>query len=162
MSHPYPHLIRAEQVKAAESSVSHPWNPNSLLVGTQLSRLGGLERTGISVVRIPAGHESFVYHSHQREEEWIYILAGRAMAEIDGAQYELGPGDFVAFPTPSVAHHLRNPFAEELVYLMGGENLDFDVADFPRLGKRMLKLNGEAVIYDLDAGKPFGPLDDAK
>jgi uncharacterized cupin superfamily protein len=61
-----------------------------------------------------------------------------------------------------VAHHLRNPFAEELVYLMGGENLDFDVADFPRLGKRMVKLNGEAVIYDLDAGKPFGPLDDAK
>jgi hypothetical protein len=45
---------------------------------------------------------------------------------------------------------------------MGGENLDFDVADFPRLGKRMVKLNGEAVIYDLDAGKPFGPLDDAK
>jgi uncharacterized cupin superfamily protein len=162
MSQPYPHLIRADQVKAAESSVSHPWNQKSLLVGSHLGRLGGLERTGISVARIPAGHESFAYHSHQREEEWIYVLAGRAMAEIDGAQYELGPGDFVAFPTPSVAHHLRNPFAEELVYLMGGENLDFDVADFPRLGKRMVKLNGEAVIYDLDAGKPFGPLDDAK
>jgi uncharacterized cupin superfamily protein len=162
MSQPYPHLIRADQVKAAESSVSHPWNPKSLLVGSHLSQLGGLERAGISVVRIPSGHESFVYHSHEREEEWIYILAGRAMAEIDGAQYELGPGDFVAFPTPSVAHHLRNPFVEELVYLMGGENLDFDVADFPRLGKRMVKLNGEAVIYDLDAGKPFGPLDDPK
>jgi uncharacterized cupin superfamily protein len=157
MPQPYPHLLRAEQVKAAEGSFSHPWNPQSLLVGTHLSALGGLKRSGVSVVRVPAGHESFAYHAHHREEEWIYVLSGRAVAEIDDAEYELGPGDFVAFPTPSVAHHLRNPFGEDLVYLMGGENLDFDVADFPKLGKRMLKLEGKAVIYDLDAGKPFGP-----
>jgi uncharacterized cupin superfamily protein len=142
MPQPYPHLLRAEQVKAAEGSFSHPWNPQSLLVGTHLSALGGLKRSGVSVVRVPAGHESFAYHAHHREEEWIYVLSGRAVAEIDDAEYELGPGDFVAFPTPSVAHHLRNPF---------------DVADFPKLGKRMLKLEGKAVIYDLDAGKPFGP-----
>jgi uncharacterized cupin superfamily protein len=157
MPEPYPHLLRAEQVKAAEGSFSHPWNPQSLLVGTHLSALGGLKRSGVSIVRVPAGHESFAYHAHHREEEWIYVLSGRAIAEIDEAEYELGPGDFVAFPTPSVAHHLRNPFDEDLVYLMGGENLDFDVADFPRLGKRMLKLEGKATIYDLDAGKPFGP-----
>lgn len=159
MPKPYPHLVRAADAKAAESSVSHPWNPKSLLVGAHLSQLGGLQRTGVSIVRIPSGHESFTYHSHQREEEWIYLLSGRAIAEVDDAEYELGPGDFLAFPTPSVAHHLRNPFPEDLVYLMGGENLDYDVADFPRLGKRMVKLQGQPVIYDLDGGKPFGPLD---
>jgi uncharacterized cupin superfamily protein len=159
MPEPYPHLVRAEQVKAAEGSFSHPWNPQSLLVGSHLSKLGGLARTGVSIVRVPAGHESFAYHAHHREEEWIYVLSGRAMADIDDAQYELGPGDFVAFPTPSVAHHLRNPFDEDLVYLMGGENLAFDVADFPRLGKRMLKLEGQAVVYDLASGKPLGPLE---
>jgi uncharacterized cupin superfamily protein len=156
MTQTYPHLVRAEQVKAAEGSFSHPWNPQSLLVGSHLSKLGGLKRTGVSIVRIPAGHESFAYHAHHREEEWIYVLSGRAIAEIDDAEYEMGPGDFVAFPTPSVAHHLRNPFDEELVYLMGGENLDFEVADFPRLGKRMVKLEGEPVIYDLESGKGFG------
>jgi uncharacterized cupin superfamily protein len=160
MPEPYPHLVRADQVKAAEGSFSHPWNPQSLLVGSHLSKLGGLARTGVSIVRVPAGHESFAYHAHHREEEWIYVLSGRAMADIDDAQYELGPGDFVAFPTPSVAHHLRNPFDEDLVYLMGGENLDCDVADFPRLGKRMVKLEGQAVIYELASGKPLGPLED--
>jgi uncharacterized cupin superfamily protein len=159
MPEPYPHLVRADQVKAAEGSFSHPWNPQSLLVGSHLSKLGGLARTGVSIVRVPAGHESFAYHAHHREEEWIYVLSGRAMADIDDAQYELGPGDFVAFPTPSVAHHLRNPFDEDLVYLMGGENLAFDVADFPRLGKRMVKLEGQAVVYDLASGKPLGPLE---
>jgi uncharacterized cupin superfamily protein len=151
--------VRADQVKAAEGSFSHSWNPQSLLVGSHLSKLGGLARTGVSIVRVPAGHESFAYHAHHREEEWIYVLSGRAMADIDDAQYELGPGDFVAFPTPSVAHHLRNPFGEDLVYLMGGENLAFDVADFPRLGKRMVKLEGQAVVYDLASGKPLGPLE---
>lgn len=124
-----------------------------------MSRLGGLKRSGVSIVRIPDGRESFVYHAHHFEEEWIYILAGRAIAEIDDAEYEMGPGDFMAFPTPSVGHHLRNPFSEELVYLMGGENLDHEVADFPRLGKRMVKLDGEIVVYDLDSGKPLGPLE---
>lgn len=157
MSKTYPHLIRAADAKAAESSMSHPWNPKSLLIGTQLGRLGGLQRTGLSVVRIPSGHESFVYHSHHREEEWIYVLSGRAVAEVDEAEYELAAGDFLAFPTPSVAHHLRNPFPDDLVYLMGGENLDFDVADFPRLGKRMVKLDGKPVIYDLDSASEFGP-----
>jgi hypothetical protein len=33
-------------------------------------------------------------------------LQSRAVAEIDGATHELGHGDFVAFPTPSVAQSL--------------------------------------------------------
>jgi uncharacterized cupin superfamily protein len=66
----------------------------------------------------------------------------------------------MAFPTPGVAHHLRNPFEEELVYLMGGENRDIDVADFPDLGKRMFRHPKGVEIYDLDAGKTLGPLEE--
>lgn len=155
----FPNLIRAEAVKAADASASHPWNPASELHGTHLSRMAGLKRTGVSLVHIPPGKESFAYHLHHREEEWIYILSGSGIAEIDGAEHQVGPGDFMAFPTPSVAHHLRNPGTEELVYLMGGENLDHEVADFPKLGKRMVKLNGKAVVYDLASGRPIGPLE---
>ena len=35
----------------------------------------------------------------------------------------MSAGDFVAFPTPSVAHNFSNPFDEEVVYMMGGEHL---------------------------------------
>jgi uncharacterized cupin superfamily protein len=31
-------------------------------------------------VSVPPGKESFVYYSHQREEEWIYVLSGRGIA----------------------------------------------------------------------------------
>lgn len=85
------------------------------------------------------------------------MLSGRAVALIGGREYELGPADFVAFPTPSVAHHLRNPFDEDLVYLMGGKNLAFDVADFPMLGRRLVKLRGQYSYHDMSAERPLGP-----
>src|SRR6266540_1465157 len=151
-------LLKAADVAEKEQTFSHPWNPQSQLVGAQLGRLLGLTRTGVSLARIPPGKESFVYHSHQREEEWLYILSGRGIAEIDGKDCEVGPGDFMAFPTPSVAHHLRNPFEQELVYLMGGESLDCEVADFPRLGKRIIRCGDKVEVYDVSDAKPFGPL----
>ena len=152
-------LFRAKEAEAAFQTFSHPWNPKSLITGAQLGRAVGLKRTGVSFARVPPGKESFAYHLHHREEEWIYVLSGRGIAEIDGEEFEVGPGDFMGFPTPSVAHHMRNPFGEDLVYLMGGESLDFEAGDFPRLGKRMVRRGTQIDIYDLDDARPFGPLD---
>lgn len=152
------YLVRAEEVAGAAANFSHPWNPNSQLFGVRLSSLAGLSRVGVSWVRVPAGKESFVYHSHEREEEWIYVLSGRGVAEIDEEIYEVGSGDFMGFPTPSVAHHLRNPFEEDLVYLVGGECVDVEVADFPRLGKRMIRRGYDVEIYDTADAQEFGPL----
>jgi uncharacterized cupin superfamily protein len=120
-----------------------------------LGRTLGLKRTGVNLARLLPGKESFVYHSHQYEEEWIYILSGRGRAEIDGESHEVGAGDFMAFPTPSVAHQLSNPFGEPLVYLMGGENREFEVADFPKLGKRMVRQGTKLDVYNTDDAQPF-------
>jgi uncharacterized cupin superfamily protein len=149
-------LVKADEVAEQAGSFSHPWNPNSEIIGTRLSTLVGLSRTGVSLVRIPAGKESFVYHSHQREEEWIYVISGRGVAEINDEEFEVAAGDFMGFPTPSVAHHLRNPYGDELVYLVGGENLDVEVSDFPRLGKRMLRRGQDVEIYDTSDAQSFG------
>ncbi|MFP3944416.1 MAG: cupin domain-containing protein [Alphaproteobacteria bacterium] len=148
-------LIRAAQAQAAFETFSHPWNPDSEVTGAQLGRMAGLARTGVNIVRIPPGKESFVYHSHQCEEEWIYILSGRGVAEIDGEEHEVGPGDFMGFPTPSVAHHLRNPGPEDLVYLMGGESREVEIADFPRLGRRMVRIGEKVEIYDRATARSF-------
>ena len=143
-----PELIRAADAAAREGTHSHPWNPKSEMKGVQLGRLAGLKRTGVSLARIAPGKESFVYHSHEREEEWLYIISGRGTAEIDGADYEVGPGDFMGFATPSVAHHLRNTGEEALVYLMGGESLDAEVARFPKLGRVMVRTGDRVEIYE--------------
>ncbi|MDZ4058196.1 MAG: cupin domain-containing protein, partial [Polynucleobacter sp.] len=120
-----------------------------------MGRLAGLKRTGVSLVRLPPGKESFAYHMHHREEEWVYVVSGVAVTTIDGEEHVLSEGDFVAFPTPSAAHIMANRTEEDVVYLMGGENLTEEVADFPTLDRRMIKLGDALSIYTLSDGKPF-------
>lgn len=153
------YLLRAADIAARGQTFSHPWNPQSELTGYQMGKATGLKRTGVNLARMAPGKESFVYHSHWTEEEWIYILEGRGIARIDGVDYEVARGDFMAFPTPGVAHHLRNPYEAELVYLMGGENRDVEIADFPDLGKRVFRGPKVVEVYDLKDGQPFGPIE---
>ena len=145
-----PTLLRAGE-RGAEGQFQHPLNPNSELHGWQLSRQTGLGRTAVNLIRVPPGKESYAYHSHEAEEEWLYILEGRAIAEIGDAEYEVGPGDFMGFPTPSVAHHLRNPFDRDVVYLCGGEIVELELADFPKLGLRMIRNGPKADVVPYDA-----------
>jgi uncharacterized cupin superfamily protein len=158
MDKPNLYLMRAADIAAHAQEFSHPWNPASLMRGTQLARSVGLKRTGVNFIRVPAGRESFVYHSHRYEEEWLYILAGSGIALIDGQEFAIAAGDFIGFPAPSVAHLLRNTGGEDLVYLSGGENREFEVADFPTIGKRVLRMGDQIDVYDVDDAKPFGAL----
>jgi uncharacterized cupin superfamily protein len=149
MDKPSLNIVRAADIDAHLQEFSHPLNPDSFMRGMQLARSVGMKRTGVNFIRVPAGRESYAYHSHQHEEEWIYVLSGRALALIDDAEYDVGPGDFIGFPTPSVAHLLRNPGPDELVYLVGGENRDNEIAEFPRLGKRLVRRDKDVQIVDL-------------
>ena len=154
------YLWKCDELAVHERAFAQRLNPNSYLLRTGLARLGGLKRAQVTRGRLPPGKDSFAYHSHMIEEEWLYILSGRGVAEIDGESHEVGPGDFMAFPPPGVAHLLRNPFDAELTYLMGGEGLPVDVLDYPTLGKRFLLVyaGGPPGFYELGApSKPFGP-----
>lgn len=153
----HPNLLRARDVAARQQAFSHPWNPNSEIIGVRMGAELGLKRSGVSIARIPPGKESFAPHAHHREEEWIYILMGQGLAWVDGSEIAVGAGDFMAFPAPQSAHHLKNVGADDLVYLMGGENSKMDVIDFPTLGRRMVRTGAEIMIYDQASGQPFAP-----
>ncbi|HWO24119.1 MAG TPA: cupin domain-containing protein [Kofleriaceae bacterium] len=148
-------IVRAAEAAARSGTFQHPWNPQSEMTGSLLSRAAGLERAPVNLLRIPPGKESFTYHAHLHEEEWIYVLSGRAVVQSGETVHEIAAGDFVAFPTPSEPHILRNTSAEDVVYLTGGERAPFDVADYPREGKRMVRLGDRATVYDLASGTPF-------
>ncbi|MEO0759266.1 MAG: cupin domain-containing protein [Cyanobacteria bacterium J06648_16] len=138
-----------------EIEFRHPLNPNSEIYLRALGSTVGFKRIGVSMARVPPGKESFIYHAHHNEEEWIYILSGRGVVEIDDMEYEVAPGDFMGFGIPQPPHHLRNPFKEDLVYLMGGEKVRFDVGVFPRLDKRAIRDGEEAYIVDESSLQEF-------
>ena len=152
-----PCMLRHTDIRDARKRFRHPWNPNSEVILTQLAPLTGLERTGVSLVSIPPGKESFATHMHHSEEEWVYIISGSGTAEIGEGHYPVEAGDFMGFPPATVAHNLRNSGDEPLVYLMGGESLENEGADFPALGRRMVRLGQTIDVFDLEDGRPMDP-----
>ena len=153
-------LWRAGEIAPAMRPFRQKLNPNSLFRAAGLSRLAGMSRAHVSLVRLPPGKDSFAYHAHMLEEEWIYILSGRAVADIDGESAEVGPGDFMGFATPSAPHLLRNTFDEECTYLMGGEDRPIDVVSYPGLEKRFLMMQTEKGTEFYELGEPTKPFGD--
>ncbi len=146
-------LVRADRAAAQEESFRHPLNPASEIRGTTLSRLTGLVKCGVNVIRVPPGKESFVHHVHLVDEEWMSVISGTGELRIGDARFAIGPGDFAGFPPRTHAHHLRNTGTAELVYLSGGEAVDIGISDFPELGKRLVVAGKEMKVYPIAEGK---------
>ncbi|HNN95780.1 MAG TPA: cupin domain-containing protein [Pseudomonadota bacterium] len=160
------YLVRAAELQAQPEFVfHHPLNPRSAIAfrqqdGKTLSELTGLTRLGVHLCRILPGKEGFAYHRHHREEEWVFVLSGRGIAEIGDEEFEIGPGDFLGYPAGGAAHHLKNPHAEDLVCLMGGERCSVEVADFPRDGKRLLRDGQKEQLVNVADLQPLFPAGD--
>ena len=138
-------LVKGEQISSMkEIAADHPLNPNSEAYYRPLSHLAGLERVGFHMVRLAPGKEANEYHTHRVEEEFFYILSGRGVALVDGEEYEIEAGDFMGFTTPSVPHLITNNSEEDLVYLVGGERRPFELAEYPRLKKFLVREGGRA------------------
>jgi uncharacterized cupin superfamily protein len=149
-------LVRASERGPADT-VGHPYDPDAEVHGWMVSRAAGLGRVAVNLEWIPPGKGSAIFHVHHREEEWAYVLSGRGLAELDGGDQELGPGDFLGFP-PGTGHHVRNTGTEDLHLLVGGEIVsDVEVADFPRLRRRLVRFGRRLAVYPYEAEVPFIP-----
>jgi uncharacterized cupin superfamily protein len=145
---PHP-LLRAADIQAIpETRFVHPLDAGAVRQTRSLGDATGLASLGVHLVRLTPGSVSTVYHFHHHDEEWIYVLSGRGVAEIGDEKFEVGAGDFMGFVAGSVPHLLRNPSDADLVYLVGGTRPPFDVCDYPRIGKRRYRSHGEAEFVD--------------
>jgi len=152
------HVMTAADIASKLRTFSHPWNAKSEMRGAQIGAAMGFNRLGVNFIRIAPGKEAYAPHAHLREEEWVFILEGVGLAIIGEDEVRVGPGDFLAYPAPQVVHHIKNAGRQDLVCLMGGEQLSMDVVDFPRRKKRMVWIDGQASAYPIAAGdNPFAP-----
>ncbi len=150
------YVVRTRDLSAAQAArFRHPLNPKSDIQMQLLSDRVGMQRAQLSLARIPSGKESFIPHAHRCQEEFIFILEGKARLEIDGEALDVGAGDYVGFPTDGAVHHLINDGPEDLVYLMGGERTAVEVASFPTLGKTGIWADGSMRYIDAEAGQAF-------
>jgi uncharacterized cupin superfamily protein len=147
----------AGEIAARPFAFTHPFRDNARVTMFPLSRLGGLARAGVTLARLDPGRDSFPMHRHHAEEEWVYILEGRAELRVGETTHDLGPGAFAAFPAGGPAHRLTNPGPDVLVYLMGGENLPVEIVDFTEEGRLILRSGGAMQEAEAAAVAPFDP-----
>ncbi len=143
-------LLKAGDIEnMAGERKTHFLNPNAVRINKSLGDAVGLQHIGVHLIYVEPGRDTTEYHKHHYEEECLYVLSGQGVAVIDGAHYPIAQGDFVGFPANHAAHCITNNGAETLVCLVAGQRLEQDVADYPKLGKRLYRNSGEWNLVDV-------------
>jgi len=137
------HLIRAEELdQRPRHPFVHQHNPGAVRMTNCLTDDLGFQDMGVHLVHIEPGKSSSEHHFHEEDEEFIYVLSGIAVSHIGEEQYNVGAGDFMAFPKNSPAHHMQNTGTEDVVYLVGGTRAPIDICNYPRKGLRQYRVHG--------------------
>jgi len=100
----------------------------------RLSAGMGFQRQAVAWARVPAGGDSTVLHTHDRTDEWILVLSGRATVRAGDERFVVGPDDFLGHPAGGAAHVMHAE--EELTYLVGGQVDSADIVTYPEAGLR--------------------------
>ena len=94
----------------------------------------GLTRQAVCWAQVVPGTRSTAFHTHDRTDEWIFVLAGRALVRVGDERFEAGAGDFLGHPAGGAAHVMEA--VEELTYLVGGQIDATDVVTYPEARMR--------------------------
>jgi mannose-6-phosphate isomerase-like protein (cupin superfamily) len=78
----------------------------------------GVEAFGVNAIVYAPGYDGFL-HYHDEQDELYFVHRGTAMFEVDGEEFELGPGGVVHVQS-TTARKVSNPGDEELVMLVVG------------------------------------------
>jgi uncharacterized cupin superfamily protein len=136
MSEPkYPAAIRAADAPARLKPSNYPEPFASRMKGREkrpLSDLFGLTNFGVNLTRLVPGGSSALRHAHFKQDEFVYILAGRPTLQTDEGKVLLAPGMCAGFKAGTGnAHRLVNETSEEVVYLEVGDRALGDVVSYP-------------------------------
>lgn len=98
----------------------------------RLGEAAGLTRFGVNLVTLAPGSWSSQRHWHSHEDEFVYILQGRATLVTDSGEQVLGPGMAAGFPGGQAdGHHLINKTNRPVVYLEIGNRDPDDECQYP-------------------------------
>lgn len=137
------YVVKAAEIAEFEGTAkTHFLNPDAQRTNKSLGDLTGLTGLGFHIIEVMPGHLSTEYHVHHHEDECTYILSGHAVVTIGEESHDVGPGDFIGYRAGGLAHTMLATGDEPLVCIVVGERLEHDVADYPRLEKRIYRQAG--------------------
>ncbi len=91
----------------------------------------GLTIFGVNLTRLPPGAASAQRHSHSRQDEFVYVLAGEVALVTDAGEQILGPGMAAGFAAGAAdGHQLVNRSDADVLYLEVGDRTAGDEVDY--------------------------------
>ena len=76
---------------------------------------------GANVLRLPPGAESF-NHFHKEQDELYFVHSGQGVFDVDGDQFEVGPGTFVHVESTTPRFFWNTAEVDLVVLALGGKN----------------------------------------
>jgi uncharacterized cupin superfamily protein len=127
--------IAAESISALQGKTNYPAPYSALVKGRLKRKLGdhfGLTNFGVNLTHLAPGAVSALAHSHTRQEEFIFILAGHPMLVLDQQEFVLHPGDcYGSAAGTGIAHQLINRSDKTVTYLEIGDRSTDDQVEYP-------------------------------
>ena len=130
-----PVAIRAADAPARAKPSSYPEPFATGMTGREKRPLGdlfGLTNFGVNLTRLVPGGSSALRHAHAKQDEFVYILAGRPTLHTDEGKVSLAPGMCAGFKAGTGdAHRLINETSEDVVYLEVGDRTPGEAVNYP-------------------------------
>jgi uncharacterized cupin superfamily protein len=120
-----------------------------------LGDLFGLHNFGVNLTRLAPKAVSSVRHSHAKQDEFVYILEGRATLVTDEGRTHLRPGMCAGFAAGTGnAHHLVNETDADVLYLEIGDRTPGEKVIYPDDDLALTIADGK-MTYTHKDGTPY-------
>ncbi len=133
MSNTKPTTIDAISVQPSRRG-GYPDPYSERVRGRERRRIGDffdLQNFGVNLTRLEPGSESALLHTHTKQDELIYILAGTPTLITESDETVMKPGMCAGFPAGGEAHHLINQTDKDVVLLEIGDRPSGDMPIYP-------------------------------
>ena len=127
----------------------------------QLSDAGGLTQFGAGEVRLEPGASTGLYHWHENEDEFIYILEGEVVMVEGAVETVLRTGDSAAFRAGvNVGHTFENRSDQPVRLLeIGTRSASGETAHYPGLDQ-VYRRGDDGIRFETRAGRELARTDE--
>lgn len=120
-----------------------------------LGDAGGLTQFGVNLTRLEPGSASAQRHWHEKEDEFVFIVAGEVVLIEDEGETVLKAGDAAAFKAsvPN-GHHLVNRSGADALYFEIGTRNPNERGEYPDIDMKFISENN-VTRYTRKDGTPY-------